>query len=89
MDEIQNRIATFGSEIRFNLLAVVKSRKDVLLERLQTTHDENEVAQIQDEIFNEECKMEEYRKENERRKHNFLPLAMKLLEHLAMKNESI
>lgn len=60
-------------------------------EVLQTVIDSSqaEIANLLDNITEEERKMEQYKIENIRRKHNFLPLVIELLKILAKKGQLI
>lgn len=77
---ITSRIAAFGSELRFSLMAVVRNRRDLYMEQLEIMKDDEAACEeIQQKIMMEEMKMQDYSKENSRRKHNFLPLIMEML----------
>lgn len=88
-----------GAEIRFNLMAVVKDRKKILHEKIQrgdaqlaqlaSTGDDGqlalqmEVQQAREDLANEEEKTRRYKIENNRRKHNYIPLFLEMLKILA------
>jgi ubiquitin carboxyl-terminal hydrolase L5 len=71
---LQARIAEYGEkEIRFNLCALVKNRKEVYTEQLAAMPEGSEEAMLlQDQIKSEDAKMEQYSKENARRRHDAL-----------------
>ena len=97
---IQARIERYAaSEIRFNLLAVTKDPSAVaderlgeLRARLDAVTDEGERAMIASAMADEEAKKaaaaqrkEEWRVENLRRKHDFVPFLLKTMEIMAEK----
>ncbi|CEG37377.1 ubiquitin carboxyl-terminal [Plasmopara halstedii] len=89
---IQRRIERYSAtEIRFNLLALVKNRIQIYEEQLQALIEaggsEQEVAQIQIDLAAEQHKREKWAQENTRRKHNYTPLIIQLLKSLAMKKQ--
>ncbi|OQR94290.1 ubiquitin carboxyl-terminal hydrolase [Achlya hypogyna] len=92
---IQQRIEKYASsEIRFNLLALVRNRMQVaqhhigeLLEQDQTPHVAAQLQSWQQCIAAEEQKRANWKHENARRKHNYVPFVIKLLQILAQKGE--
>ncbi|XP_017301821.1 ubiquitin carboxyl-terminal hydrolase isozyme L5 [Diaphorina citri] len=93
-----------SEEIRFNLLAVVcdkkmkyekelaaatQALKDPSLDAATKTAKQNEVVQLKILIEEEAAKLESYRIENIRRKHNYLPLIMNLLKLLAKQGQLV
>lgn len=121
---IQARIERYAkSEIRFNLMAIIKDRKetlqqqaaekqqerDAILTRLgrgegaagaqpeagvdagaleaQLVALEDDLARIQDDLVHEERKRQNWREENVRRKHNYIPFLFNFLRILAEKNK--
>lgn len=113
---MQDRIARYsGSEIRFNLLALVGNRKDVALAKIsqyearllelelllasgpsnsgdlqaEKAQLEAEMAGCNATIAEEESKFRQWKQENIRRKHNYVPLALRLLQALAEKNKLV
>jgi len=82
---IQARIAEYSaSEIKFNLCAIVKNRKDVFAEQLKAMPEgSDEAARLQGQMAGEDEKMATYKKENTRRRHNYIPLLMELLRGMA------
>jgi len=109
---IQKRIDTYSkSEIRFNLMAIIKNRKEALTEKLEELRlkkselekqmsdtmdldgdsvgiqDVNDrIEQTQGLIANEEAKFSNWKAENQRRKHNYIPFLFNLLKVLAEKD---
>lgn len=102
---ISERIKKYSSEeIRFNLLAVVcdKKRKyekeleaatqllkDPNLDSATRTAKQNDLVKLKLLIEEEAAKLESYRVENIRRKHNYLPLIMNLLKLLAKQGQLV
>lgn len=89
---IEKRMAKYATgEIHFNLMAMVSDQKMIYTRRvaeLQAKAGTGEEAQLQIEhlkmlIADEEAKMERYKAENIRRKHNYLPLIVDILTVLA------
>lgn len=82
---IQARIAEYSaSEIKFNLCALVKNRKDVYAEQLTAMPEGSEEAlMLKDRMAQEDEKMATYSKENTRRRHNYIPLVLELLKAMA------
>nr|CCA22598.1 ubiquitin carboxylterminal hydrolase putative [Albugo laibachii Nc14] len=93
--KIQARIEKYAtSEIRFNLLALIRNRSDVYqheVEKLQVQTRSPEslsaIAQYQDMICQEGYKQKQWVLENARRKHNYIPFVVQLLKILAEKNQ--
>jgi len=84
------------SEIRFNLLKVVKNRQAVYVPKLEalqkklssTGEDPDIVAEIQhlkSKIAEEKEKFRKWNLENTRRKHNYVPMILCYLKHLTKK----
>jgi len=84
------------TEIRFNLMAMVKERKVVYGEEIATltaqlssaSGDEagaiqTQIATLQGRIAEEDAKRAQWALENKRRKHNWLPLCVELMKVLA------
>ena len=97
---IEKRIQQYSaSEIRFNLMAMVKDRKTAALEKISeleelsvssTSADSTictQIEQLRAEIAREDAKRAKWQQENVRRRHNFIPLAIELLKILAHKGE--
>lgn len=87
---IQKRIEKYAtSEIRFNLLALVRNRIQTYEEQLQAIIEaggsEQQAAQIQADLAAEQQKRENWALENKRRKHNYIPFIIQLLKTLAEK----
>uniref|UniRef100_A0A8C4WZG3 ubiquitinyl hydrolase 1 n=1 Tax=Eptatretus burgeri TaxID=7764 RepID=A0A8C4WZG3_EPTBU len=96
---IERRIQRFQEgEIRFNLMAVVSDRRLVLKKRIEDltgvtmdtgegsawpTEIQSELEQMRLQIEEEEKKLQRYRVECARRRHNFLPFILELLRMLA------
>eukprot|EP00035_Acanthoeca_spectabilis_P035178 m.32895 g.32895 ORF g.32895 m.32895 type:complete len:315 (-) comp7118_c0_seq1:2711-3655(-) len=92
---LQERIAAFGSdEIRFNLCALVKDRKEVygdLLSRLEAGDEAVAAAHSAEElktlIAQEEEKRARREKESVRRKHNYIGAFLEAAKQLAMRGK--
>ncbi|TDH66658.1 uncharacterized protein CCR75_005160 [Bremia lactucae] len=89
---IQKRIEKYSAtEIRFNLLALVKNRIQTYEEQLKAIIEaggsEQQAVQIQADLAAEQHKREIWAQENKRRKHNYTPFVIELLKNLALKQE--
>uniref|UniRef100_A0A5S6R324 Ubiquitin carboxyl-terminal hydrolase n=1 Tax=Trichuris muris TaxID=70415 RepID=A0A5S6R324_TRIMR len=87
---ISAKIEKYSSEeIRFNLMAVVPEKKGALMKRVQELVKANDpgladqITALQEEIANEDRKLERYKMENERRRHNYVPFIVELIKVLA------
>eukprot|EP01102_Stenamoeba_stenopodia_P018407 TRINITY_DN6742_c0_g1_i1.p1 TRINITY_DN6742_c0_g1~~TRINITY_DN6742_c0_g1_i1.p1 ORF type:complete len:226 (+),score=61.69 TRINITY_DN6742_c0_g1_i1:459-1136(+) len=105
---IQKRIEKYSkSEIRFNLMAVVKNRKNTFLKELEELErkkqeiqsnamdtDSSEpslidahIQEVKQKLALEQEKLDKWKLENIRRKHNYVPFLVNLLKLLAEKGE--
>jgi ubiquitin carboxyl-terminal hydrolase L5 len=88
---IQERIERFSSsEIKFNLMAVIRDRRIDLQSSLESllmeksTHLNDEDAMIfREQLATLEERRSMWKRENERRRHNYLPFCVELLKSLA------
>jgi len=91
--QIQNRINKYAeSEIKFNLMAVIRNRKELLQEELAKVQQEepnalSKINQLQEKIQMEEDKVNQWKQENARRRHNYVPFLVNLLKVLAEEKE--
>lgn len=102
LPHIQERIAKYASnEIKFNLMAVIHDRTEILSERVQQL--EAQLQQAQSEAAardldrqlrelriqrdEEKHKHEKWRIENVRRRHNYVPFLVNMLKMLAQNGE--
>jgi len=88
-------------EIRFNLMAIISDRRGLYQKQLHTLRAtaqeagmetdsmQSELARLQLLISDEEKKMEKYKTENIRRKHNYIPFIMELLKILAKEGKLV
>ncbi|TMW69292.1 hypothetical protein Poli38472_001448 [Pythium oligandrum] len=92
---IQQRIEKYAaSEIRFNLLALIRNRIQMyqdraaeLMEQEQTPEIAEMLEQLQSAVTSEESKRKNWALENARRKHNYIPFIVQMLKLLAEKKE--
>ena len=92
---IQQRIAAYStSEIKFNLMAVTRDRRVSLRERLtelqsleNSVECEDEIQALTSQLELEESKELEWRDENIRRRHNYIPFVFNLLTAMAEKGQ--
>jgi ubiquitin carboxyl-terminal hydrolase L5 len=87
---IQDRMRQIGADsgqVKFNIQAVIEDKRVRLSQELDETNDEDHRQIILQQLAQEESKREQWKIENQRRRHNFVPLAMALLKELARKKE--
>jgi ubiquitin carboxyl-terminal hydrolase L5 len=86
---IQRKIGSFAlNEIKFNLMAVTKDPRVTISQRLSELQasragSEHEIARLKHELDLEESKVAEWRNENIRRRHNYIPFVFALLKEVA------
>lgn len=91
---IQQRMLKYSSgEIHFNLMALVSDRKMLMEKELKTLEgtsgNEVKMTELQQNILEEEGKRARWREENIRRRHNYLPLIVNMLQMLAQEDKLI
>lgn len=74
-----------SSEIRFSLQALIKSPLAHLKKQLESAKNDYEKSRITAEIASEEMKWAEWKKENQRRRHNYIGLIVSLFKEMAKK----
>eukprot|EP01134_Creolimax_fragrantissima_P007428 CFRG7428T1 len=88
---VYKRIESGGGEIRFNLMAVVKDRREMYHEQMAALQESegNEAAihDLLEKIDIEDKKSERYARENTWRKHNFVPFFINATRLLAQRGE--
>jgi len=86
---IQTRIEKYAaSEIKFNLMALTADKRIGIQSKIQSLMDagvdnDETLAQMQAELACEEEMRLRWKEENERRRHNYLPLCVELIRALA------
>jgi len=88
-EAIQQRIEKYASnEIKFNLMAVVKDKRADLQNKLSELQqagledDSDDIVQILEALSRDQQKRVQWKLENERRQHNYLPFCMEFLKCL-------
>uniref|UniRef100_A0A7S3EA70 Ubiquitin carboxyl-terminal hydrolase n=1 Tax=Rhodosorus marinus TaxID=101924 RepID=A0A7S3EA70_9RHOD len=98
---IQSRMNEYSvNEVRFNVMAVVRNRENMYLMEIAKLEEEKKtkgeteaseiaarIAELQADLEAEKVKRKIWKKENARRKHNYVPFVMELLKLLASKGE--
>lgn len=82
---VQERIERYAaSEIKFNLMAMVKDKRISIRDALKNLPSADKaINQLEGELLAEEQKRECWKKENERRQHNYIPFCLELLKAMA------
>jgi ubiquitin carboxyl-terminal hydrolase L5 len=87
---IQTRIEKYAAtEIKFNLMALTADKRIGIQSKIKTLVDaginegDESIAGLQADLANEEDMRQQWKEENERRRHNYLPLCMELIRALA------
>jgi ubiquitin carboxyl-terminal hydrolase L5 len=83
---IQERMVAGGDHVKFNLMAVIEDKRVKLqtdLEGLQQDANANAYTETMEALQLENHKREQWKVENQRRRHNYVPLCMQLLKELA------
>jgi ubiquitin carboxyl-terminal hydrolase L5 len=88
-DAIQQRMEA-AQDVKFNLMAVTQDKRIGIEKRLKELEesdkgDSPEYAALQAALAEEEAKRHQWKLENQRRKHNYVPLCVQLLKELARK----
>lgn len=81
-EAIQKRMQ--GDAIKFNLMAVTKDKRLGLKEKMEADPTDGSLIHLLDM---EEEKRKQWKLENQRRRHNFVPLCISLLKELARANQ--
>jgi len=95
LPHIEQRIQKYSqNEIKFNLLAVVRDRRQAIKEeiaKLEQNASENgaKIVELRYELEQENERHNRWKEENIRRRHNYVPFLVNLLKVLAQKNELI
>lgn len=97
---IQQRMERYSaSEIRFNLLALIRDRREVYREQLaelglQSQAETGEMSEadlqaneLQERLSHEEAKFKQWHKDNQRRRNNYITFVFNLLRILAEENK--
>lgn len=77
---------SLGAEIKFNLMGLVPDRLEELKEKVASAT-ESQKQQLMLEIEDEKLVRERWRKENERRRHNYISLITVVLEKLSLEGK--
>lgn len=84
---IQERIEKYAAnEIKFNLMAVVRDKRLEMNEKLKVLEEaqmEEDILEVKAQLEAEEEKRNQWNRENERRRHNYLPFIIQLIKEVA------
>lgn len=85
-EAIQERMNA-GAEIKFNLMAVIQDQRVDLKRKLAELENDNDKAAEHSEVVaalaQQDAKRKQWATENQRRRHNYVPLCMELIKGLA------
>lgn len=85
-EAIQERMSA-GAEIKFNLMAVIQDQRVDLKRKLAELENDNDKAAEHSEVVaalaQQDAKHKQWELENQRRRHNYVPLCMEILKGLA------
>jgi ubiquitin carboxyl-terminal hydrolase L5 len=85
---IQHRMSFLQGEIKFNLMAVIRDQRVGLKEKLEELEESSiEYGNVQAQLEAEHQKREEWKLENQRRRHNYVPLCIQMIRELARSGE--
>jgi ubiquitin carboxyl-terminal hydrolase L5 len=85
---IQHRMSFLQGEIKFNLMAVIRDQRVGLKEKLEELEESSiEYGNVQAQLEAEQQKREEWKLENQRRRHNYVPLCIQMIRELARSGE--
>ena len=87
-EAIQERMNAGGNEIKFNLMAVIQDQRVELKKKLEVLasanqQDSGEYSEVVAALAAQDAKREQWAKENQRRRHNYVPLCMEIIKGLA------
>ena len=87
---IQKRIEKYQStEIKFNLMALTRDKRVDIQSKIKTmkvaglAEDDENIGQLNMDLMQEEELRRQWKDENERRRHNYVPFCMELIRALA------
>jgi ubiquitin carboxyl-terminal hydrolase L5 len=81
---IQERMQAGGDHIKFNLMAVLQDQRVTWQEKLATLEPGSmEHSEALEQLTTQNAKRDRWRVENQRRRHNFVPLCMQLIKEIA------
>lgn len=85
-EAIQDRMSATEA-IKFNLMAVIQDQRVDLKQKLEQLENDNEKAAEHSELVaalaTQDAKRAQWKRENQRRRHNYVPLCMEILKGLA------
>lgn len=85
-EAIQERMSA-GAEIKFNLMACIQDQRVNLKRKLDELENDNDKAAEHSEVVaalaHQDAKRKAWQLENQRRRHNYVPLCMEILKGLA------
>lgn len=81
---IQERMVAGGDHVKFNLMAVIEDKRVKLQKDLVSLDNTSmQYTETMEALAQESHKREQWKVENQRRRHNYVPLCMQLLKELA------
>lgn len=86
-EAIQERMSIAGAEIKFNLMAVIQDQRISLKRKLNELENDKDKAAEHSEyvaaLAQQDAKRKRWEVENQRRRHNYVPLCMEIIKGLA------
>lgn len=81
---IQERMQALQGEIKFNLMAVIQDRRVGIKQQMEILSEESsEKEELEAKLAHQNMKRHDWKIENQRRRHNYIPLCIELLKELA------
>lgn len=80
---LEERMAATDT-VKFNLMAVVQDLRMEIQEKMKVTDENsNDYFELSEQMLEQTRKREQWKRENQRRKHNYVPLCIQLIKELA------
>ena len=85
---LKNRVSQASGELRFNLMAIVRKRLDILHQNLNEAQEDPYITtEIYSQIQEEQDRVSQRIQDNNRRRHNYVPLLLETLKILSKSDQ--